>query len=110
MWEIFANVQLSREKKWAALRSGRVLISGESSHTLGNVFCEEDREDLNPWIGKLTTTRMGRFLSSKVSQPEVFFRKLFLLLYLGTDWGKRGWKRRSIRESLEMFRGKVIKA
>lgn len=56
MWEIFANVQLSREKKWAALRSGRVLISGESSHTLGNVFCEEDREDLNPWIGKLTAT------------------------------------------------------
>ena len=57
-----------------------------------------------------TTTWTGRFLSSNVSRPEVFFRKLFLLLYLETDWGKQGWKRRSIRESLEMFRGKVIKA
>ena len=57
-----------------------------------------------------TTTWMGRFLSSKVSRPEVFFRKLFLLLYLEIDWGKQGWKRRSIRESLEMFRGKVINA
>lgn len=49
-------------------------------------------------------------MSSKVSRPEEFFRKLFLLLYLEIDWGKQGWKRRSIRESLEMFRGKVIKA